>query len=122
IEIFVSSFEHPQHTSFTTLTTNSFQYYVPFALENQLAYPYEENSIETELTNKVIVFPNPTKDYIHLNQNENYRLVQIFDINGKLVKTVESGFDKIDVSDFEQGLYIVVINANDSVLTGKFVR
>ncbi len=68
------------------------------------------------------IFPNPAQDYIRLSQNENYSLVQIFDINGKLVKIVDSGFDKIDVSDFEQGLYIVVVNANDSVLTGKFVR
>jgi hypothetical protein len=68
------------------------------------------------------IFPNPAKDYIRLSQNENYSLVQIFDINGKLVKTFESGFDKIDVSGFEQGLYIVVVNANDFVLTGKFVR
>jgi hypothetical protein len=122
IEIFVSSFEHPQHTSFSTLTTGLVDSWVNFILDGQLAYPEENNSVDLESQNKIKIFPNPAHDYISILSDKNINSVQIYDINGKQIKFVSDSYERIDISGFEQGLFFVVIYADDEVLTRRFVR
>jgi uncharacterized delta-60 repeat protein len=60
-------------------------------------------------TNNLTVAPNPFKDKIELMTTREIQKVDIYNIEGKLLKTVRSLFDEIDLADLEKGIYLVKI-------------
>ena len=78
----------------------------------------------TEATNSnsnFNVYPNPTKGDLNINISDNTGDIQIYDLSGKLVKTFQiDGINKYDVSGFQEGIYVIMIN-NDSSKTQKLV-
>ncbi len=72
------------------------------------------------------VFPNPTCDFINIeleNLNTNY-LVKITDISGRLilVQNTNNRNSRINVKDFETGLYIITLIHNDKTYMSKFIK
>jgi hypothetical protein len=68
---------------------------------------------------QVKLYPNPTKGQITLSSTEVISSVQIYNINGKLVKQirVKSMTQKIDLSELENGMYLAKIGLkNESEL------
>lgn len=59
-------------------------------------------------TRSLSFYPNPAKEILHLDGND-IKFVQIMDINGKIVKTIDSISSKktIDISDLKQGIYFI---------------
>jgi hypothetical protein len=78
--------------------------------------------VENEISEVLKIFPNPAGDYISILSDKIINSVQIFDINGKLLKSVSDSFEDIDISGFEQGMYFVLIYTDDEVLKKKFVK
>lgn len=63
--------------------------------------------------NEVLIYPNPTTDYVYIKNVENVKTIQLFDISGKLVKTFNSSEikeDKITLSNLNSGNYILKID------------
>lgn len=60
------------------------------------------------------IYPNPTKDFVNIELQED-SLVEIIDINGKVVKALElsAGVNNVNVSDLPNGIYN--IKTKDSV-------
>ena len=67
----------------------------------------EENLIEKEYE----IYPNPTSDYIYINNNIELEIV-VFDFLGKQVMR-EYITDKFDISCLEKGTYI--LNLSDGI-------
>ncbi|MDA0860867.1 MAG: T9SS type A sorting domain-containing protein, partial [Bacteroidetes bacterium] len=56
----------------------------------------------------VKMFPNPAKDYVTFSVNSNEDLdIQIFDITGKSVLSIENVQSQVNISDLNSGLYFV---------------
>ena len=55
----------------------------------------------------LVVYPNPASSEITLNGNEEF--VEIYDMNGRLVKSINTPeiTPKVDVRDLPQGLYLI---------------
>jgi len=63
--------------------------------------------------NKIIAYPNPSKDYFKINSETNHIL--IFDINGKKVKEFKGNFKpgkSFSIKNLEKGMYFVKIDKN----------
>lgn len=54
------------------------------------------------------IYPNPAFEKIYLNLAGNHK-VEIFDINGDLLKTVFSNKGKLDISSFPAGVYLLKV-------------
>jgi len=74
------------------------------------------------------VYPNPTKDYLNIRLNTPEKisdgLLQIFDAGGRLVykkETLENELT-INLSDYNTGIYIVLLNYNRKVVSKRFVK
>lgn len=70
-------------------------------------------------------FPNPVKDKLSLQLPDNTQCdeVEIYSIDGRLLRTQDNDFDNIDLSSLTQGVYIVKITLNDGyVCTEKIVK
>ncbi|HKK40340.1 MAG TPA: T9SS type A sorting domain-containing protein [Cryomorphaceae bacterium] len=69
------------------------------------------------------VYPNPSNETIFFELNEASGQLALIDITGKIVrqKTLTSGQQKIDVSDLAEGVYIIQVQASQSVYHGKIM-
>jgi len=65
------------------------------------------------------IFPNPTKNYFYVRLNEENNLhnydIQIIDLNGKILYESKILNEKIDISSFCSGYYLIKINNKDSI-------
>ena len=79
-------------------------------MPNFLASPKMESK-RCEMNN---IYPNPTRDFVNIELQED-SLVEIIDINGKVVKALElsAGVNNVNVSDLPNGVYN--IKTKDSV-------
>ena len=72
----------------------------------------------------VKLFPNPVEDRLslQLSGNASCESVEIYGIDGRLLKSQNDDFENIDVSSLSRGLYIAKINLSDgNVYTDKIV-
>jgi hypothetical protein len=111
-----------------------------------LGFPYTDNNYESKALplivkaaagieevnneNDVIIFPNPTKDNITI-ENLPQATIEIFNIEGQLIRTFppcsEAGATSgnktsIDVSAFPCGMYIVKVITEKGVEVRKFIK
>ena len=81
-------------------------------------------SVEDNLNNKMEelrLFPNPASNIISFNLTP--KLIQIYDIRGKLLKSHSSGSKKVDVSNLKTGVYIVkFLTKNGDVFFKKLMK
>jgi len=73
--------------------------------------------------NKVEFYPNPTKDFITINEKDKDILVNIFDVSGKLVLTSKLADSKINVRELVKGNYVAnFINKKGEIKAFKFIK
>ena len=74
------------------------------------------------------IFPNPASGQLRLevqNGNNHALTVQIFDLNGKLLKAVEmpnGNWLSMNVADMNAGIHIVKISGEQGTTTKKLVK
>lgn len=67
-------------------------------------------SVNEVTANKVIIYPNPTTDYIHVKELNTSKAYKIYNILGmELMQGTISTNDVIDVSNFKNGMYFLKI-------------
>ena len=73
------------------------------------------------MVNSILVYPNPTTDYIIVSGLEGNSKVEIYTITGQLVQ--ETTFDseiRLNI-DLNSGLYLVKVSANNQSITRKII-
>jgi hypothetical protein len=70
------------------------------------------------------VYPNPFTSNVDVRSNENMESIQVVDITGKVVKTMntDGNFASLDLSNLTNGAYTIVINSNNSVSTKRIIK
>ena len=79
---------------------------------------------EFQENKNVKLFPNPTTDILNISMKTSSLEItyNIFDIRGQNVLRLKSYEKQLDVSHLTSGLYIIQVQTNDSVFTGKFLK
>lgn len=82
---------------------------------------------EKETALSVTVFPNPAKDVLHITSPTNVSVnVRITDLSGREMYTASGELSanpfSIQIADFQQGTYYVIIEQNGSFITKKFIK
>lgn len=69
---------------------------------------------------KLIFYPNPVENTIYLD-HEGVQSYRIYDLSSRLV--LLGRFERnIDVSELQQGLYILEVNEGNTIMKGKFLK
>jgi len=69
---------------------------------------------------KLRFYPNPVENTIYLD-HEGVQSYRIYDLSSRLV--IQGQFERnIDVSDLQQGLYILEVNEGNTIMKGKFLK
>lgn len=78
-------------------------------------------SKEVGQVDQIKLIPNPASDYIRLEKISEVTKVEIFDINGQLLRKVAENFDNIDISNLVSGNYRAIIRKKDGkIITRSF--
>lgn len=71
------------------------------------------------------IYPNPAKNYINIALPENSKSIEIFTIEGiRLLSsdvTTNSDMLKLDIGQYNPGIYLLKINTGNKILNGRFV-
>lgn len=72
---------------------------------------------------EIQLYPNPVKDYLNISTDENIQ-IEIYDVQGKLVKKGKFTNKQIDLSSLNKGIYIgLLIRDNSSeIITVKIIK
>lgn len=112
------SFNGPQ-----TLLYNSGNLYVSDLWQ---CLKYDLNFLKNESfssTNSIQLSPNPVQTSFKISNYENINSVEIYSIDGKLVKTISNPLLEIDVDGLVKGCYMLkAIGKDGAVFTNKFIK
>ncbi len=73
----------------------------------------------------VSIYPNPVQDMLHIRNNNGDRLqISVYDIAGNKIKAVSSGSAdiRINVDDWANGVYFIVLNNGKNSVTLKVLK
>ena len=84
-------------------------------------------------SSEITIFPNPSRDRINISfpnvQNQIINICIIEPVSGRLYKTISKEFQTnnifsktIDISNLEKGIYLIVIQTKDTLISKKFVK
>jgi hypothetical protein len=82
----------------------------------------QDEYIKISLVN---IYPNPSDDVVHIAiKNPHNAILEIYSIRGTWVfgKVLDSGVEKIDISGFPRGVYIVKVKQGEKVIAEKVVK
>ena len=66
------------------------------------------------------VYPNPATNVLNISTNEVIKSIEIYCVNGALVKTVST--KTIDISDLNNGMYILSVLTEEGVSQTRFIK
>ena len=84
----------------------------------------DNTGISETISTAITLYPNPAEDVIYLKSPLKIDRVNIFDLQGRLVKQFEffRGQTSLDVSDLESGVYLMeIINGNEILMHQKII-
>lgn len=84
-----------------------------------VTYPAGVEDVTMENTN---VYPNPATDVLNINTTDNLLRVDIFNIQGQLVKTAIGEMNSISVKDLASGLYTVKLTTDNGTSMHKIIK
>lgn len=75
-----------------------------------------------QFNNKVVIYPNPTKEELFLETKFDYNLIEIFDITGKKINSYKNTTGKLIVKDFTEGIYFLKIYFISRFIIKSFLK
>ena len=69
------------------------------------------------------IYPNPANSKLFVD-SENILIdkIEIFNSLGETVKTINAGFEVINISDFASGIYLMKLYSEDKTVSKKFIK
>ncbi|WP_196886924.1 T9SS type A sorting domain-containing protein [Aureivirga sp. CE67] len=94
-----------------------------FITDNPIIIGIDEDKYSSS---EISVYPNPTVDFINIKSKVNFTkaIVNVFDLQGKLVLTKElkGNSSSIDIQNLEPGTYILNLNNNGKTFEQKIIK
>ena len=111
--------------AFAIIGGDSLQNLISAAAQSQITYDGMNTGIKTiSVSNSFNVFPNPTKNFITITQNNlDFKSFEIYAVSGQLIakNIINSVTEKIDLSSYSKGLYMIKLIGDDKQLVKKIV-
>ena len=86
--------------------------------QTTVAFPVFTKDITTEVN----IYPNPVTDVLYLDTNDHWIKAEIFDIAGRIMRSISLDTSSMNVSELESGTYFIRLKDVDKVGLVKFVK
>ncbi|MCF8380094.1 MAG: T9SS type A sorting domain-containing protein [Bacteroidales bacterium] len=77
-------------------------------------------SVKSVVEKEIIIYPNPTSDFIYVRGADHIQSIHIYSMVGSLVKT-EQNVAQADISGLNEGIYLVKVKFNEGEVVKKIV-
>jgi len=77
---------------------------------------------ENQLLDTISIYPNPVKDILHIQTNEEVLKVEIYDIYGRILSSKSVSNNNIDLSELITGNYILKLHTKKGITNTKIVK
>ena len=96
---------------------------MPFIINGTIVLGTNDN----QFSNKVALYPNPAKNTLTISDASNSAnaSIEITDISGRIVKSLNAGFSNelvINVSELTSGNYILKLKSENGTAVKKFIK
>ena len=93
---------------------------VEFEVNVVMHYVYD--GIEEDAVEAISVYPNPARDFVYVGVNNDLSIqrVEVFNVTGQRV--LSSTETEINVSEWESGVYVVRVTADDRIVTRRIMK
>ncbi len=79
-------------------------------------------NILSVITDNIILYPNPAKDFINIEGVDTYSSISVLDLNGRELLTIEdNNVERININDLNTGVYLLRLVVEGKLITKKFV-
>ena len=68
------------------------------------------------------IYPNPTSDVLNIQTEHKISRIEVYDLSGKLLKSVDGNNKKLAVSSLNKGMYIIKLYTENGVVNSKFIK
>ena len=70
----------------------------------------------------LVLYPNPVKDYLRLSSPNKISKIQVYNMLGAVVKTIEINTEKIDLSHLKKGTYLIKFYGENSAVNKIIIK
>ncbi len=90
---------------------------------SQATYMIDVTTVGVEdFTSETAVYPNPATDVININTTDNVQRVEIFNMQGQLVKAETGEVKSVSVKDLANGLYTMKLTTDKGTSMHKIIK
>jgi len=87
-----------------------------------LRYNNTNLSVKEIQHDELSLYPNPAKDILSIKTKEPVKKIEIFDINGRIVKASSDINNKIDISNLKVGNYLIYVTTDKKAYCKKLIK
>lgn len=81
-----------------------------------------QNMATSDINKKSMsIYPNPTSDFVHVNNNQEVLKLEVVDLAGKSILSKEN-VTTLDVKELPKGVYLLKVTTKDGTSTQKFLK
>jgi len=77
---------------------------------------------EKQILQDISIYPNPTSHQLSVDTELAINEINVIDITGKTIKTINQNTNTLDVADLTAGIYFIKLITNERTITKKFVK
>ncbi|PWI30435.1 hypothetical protein DI383_08290 [Flavobacteriaceae bacterium LYZ1037] len=80
--------------------------------------------VASEELSEISIYPIPASDYVNIKTPNHVQIksIRLIDMNGKIVMQVQDQIEKINISNLQQGVYLMQITTNNSSLSKRIIK
>ena len=71
---------------------------------------------------KVALYPNPVKDVLYFSTSGKVAKAEVYDLNGRIIKTAVVSNNSVNVSSLSKGVYFIILHTDKGVVKEKFIK
>lgn len=71
---------------------------------------------------RTTIYPNPATNVLNVVSEKEIQMVEIYNVEGQLVKTIDGNVNSIGISELNNGIYFVKIRTENGTATHKFIK
>jgi hypothetical protein len=84
-------------------------------------YNWQVGILEME-SPELMVYPNPVTDVLTFVVDGNTEFVRIFSADGKLVKSIKTNINQVNVADLNSGNYFLEVQTDQGKYTSQIIK
>ncbi len=70
----------------------------------------------------VLLYPNPLSAQLNIDASSDFKSIEVFDITGDNVKTIDPSILSVSIADLPEGTYFLQLQTDNGVITKSFVK